>query len=75
MWQVDIIYAKKIDRYYTGITEDLEWRLQIHNEGWGKYTKCGIPWKLVYAEEYNSKSAALHRERTIKNLKSRKSES
>ena len=71
MWKVYIIYSEKIDRYYTGVTDDLIWRLERHNQGWGRYTKRGIPWTLVYCEEYNSKSDALKREREIKNRKSR----
>ena len=72
MWYVYIIYSKKIDRYYVGIIDNLDWRLERHNAGWGKYTKHGIPWKIVYHENYDSKSEALKREREIKNRKSRK---
>ena len=72
MWYVYILYSEKIDRYYVGITDNLEWRLERHNAGWGKYTKRGIPWKIVYTEEYETKSDALKREKKIKNKKSRK---
>ena len=30
---VYIIYSDKIDRYYTGVTDDLDWRLERHNAG------------------------------------------
>jgi putative endonuclease len=72
MWYIYIIYSNKIDRYYVGYTDNLEWRLERHNSGWGKYTKRGIPWKLVYTESFNSKSEAIKREREIKRKKSRK---
>ncbi len=72
MWKVYIIYSEKIDRYYTGINDDLIWRLKRHNQGWGRYTKRGLPWKVVYTEGFESKSEALKREREIKNRKSRK---
>ena len=71
MWKVYIIYSKKIDRYYTGVTEDLAWRLERHNQGWGRYTKRGIPWKVVYEEKFVTKSDALKREREIKSRKRR----
>jgi putative endonuclease len=71
MWFVYILYSVKIDRYYVGITDDLDWRLERHNAGWGRYTKRGIPWKIVYTENYSSKSEALKREREIKRKKSR----
>ena len=72
MWKVYIIYSSKIDRYYVGITEDLNCRLERHNKGWGKYTKRGIPWKIVYSETFSDKSTALKREKEIKNKKNRK---
>jgi putative endonuclease len=72
MWYVYIIYSEKIDRYYIGVTEDLIWRLERHNQAWGKYTKRGIPWKIVYTESFKDKSSALRREKEIKNRKSRK---
>ena len=65
------IYSEKIDRYYTGITDDIDWRLERHNQGWGRYTKRGIPWKVVYTEKFENKSDALKREREIKSRKSR----
>ena len=52
MWYVYIIYSEKAVRYYTGYTDDINWRLQLHNAGWGRYTKRGIPWKLVDSEEF-----------------------
>ena len=71
MWYVYILYSESIDAYYTGVTEnDLNWRLQRHNMGWGKYTKRGIPWKIVYSEKFADKKEALSREREIKNKKS-----
>ena len=70
-WYTYIIYSTKIDKYYIGSTEDLNWRLERHNMGWGKYTKRGIPWKMVYFEKYKTKTEALRREKEIKNKKSR----
>ena len=71
MWYVYIIYSDKIDCYYTGMTDNLDWRLERHNQGWGRYTKQGIPWRFVHTEKYNSKSDALKREKEIKKKKSR----
>ena len=71
MWKLYIIYSEKIDRYYTGVTDNIVWRLQRHNDGWGRYTKRGIPWKVVYSEKFETKSDALKRERKIKNRRSR----
>jgi putative endonuclease len=72
MWFVYIIYSQKLDRYYTGYTDDIHWRLERHNQGWGRFTKAGLPWKLVYYEKFTTKQAAMKREKEIKSHKSRK---
>ncbi len=71
MWYLYIIYSSKIDRYYVGITENLNLRLERHNLGWGRYTKRGIPWVMVYSEKFPTKANALKREHEIKKYKSR----
>ena len=71
-WITYILYSKKIDRYYIGSTNDLEWRLKRHNMGWGRYTKSGIPWRIVYGEKFGTKSGYLKREKEIKRRKSSK---
>ncbi len=71
-WYLYIIYSSTIDKYYVGYTNNLELRIERHNYGWGKFTKRGIPWKLVYFEEFENKSEAIKREREIKRKKSRK---
>jgi putative endonuclease len=54
---------------YTGITNDLERRLEEHGTGRGaKYTKHRSPLRVRYAEYQRTKSAALTREAAIKSL-------
>jgi putative endonuclease len=54
---------------YTGYTNNLEKRLSVHNAGKGaKYTRCRLPVKLVYSEEFETKSEAMKREFRIKKL-------
>ena len=72
MWFCYIIYSKTIDKYHVGYTDDLDWRLKRHNQGWGRFTKKGIPWKLVYFEQFATKSRAIRRENEIKQKKSRR---
>jgi putative endonuclease len=67
-----ILYSESIDKYYTGYTSDLGKRIERHNAGWGEYSSHGIPWKLVYYEEFETKSEAIKRDREIKKKKSRK---
>lgn len=58
---------------YTGYTTDIHRRLEEHNSGIGaKYTRGRTPVRLVYLEEYETKSNALKREIYIKNLPRKK---
>lgn len=54
---------------YTGISTDVERRLDEHRSGKGaKYTRGRSPLELVYKEECGAHSAALKRELEIKAL-------
>lgn len=54
---------------YTGITTDIDRRLEEHRSGKGaKYTRGRSPLELVYCEECGDKSTALKRELEIKAL-------
>ena len=55
---------------YTGITNDLEHRVAVHNSGkGGKYTRSHLPVTPVYWETVPDKPAALRRELAIKAMK------
>ncbi|MDD5224622.1 MAG: GIY-YIG nuclease family protein [bacterium] len=52
---------------YSGITNNLENRLDFHNRGKGaKYTRSHRPVRLVYREEYSDRSEAAKREIEVK---------
>ena len=54
---------------YTGITNDLDHRIQVHASGEGaKYTRGRGPLKLCYEEKAESYSNALRREYAIKQM-------
>lgn len=54
---------------YTGWSTDIKNRVQVHNSGKGaKYTRGRLPVLLVYWEKHDTKSEALKREQTIKNM-------
>jgi putative endonuclease len=67
-----ILYSEKLNKYYIGACIDISRRLLQHNNGHTKFTSTGVPWKLVYTEEYDSLEAAKKRELQIKKMKSRK---
>ena len=54
---------------YTGITTDVQARLEAHRAGKGaKYTRGRAPLELVYSENCGDHSAALRREIEVKSL-------
>ena len=63
---VYILYSSSLERYYVGITDDLENRLEQHNSGKGNYTSKGMPWKLVRQFECENRAEAVRLEKKIK---------
>jgi len=60
---------------YTGYTVDLNEREAKHNEGKGaRYTRVRLPVKIVYSEEFQTKSGAMKREYEIKCLSKKEKE-
>lgn len=66
-WLVYIIQAAD-DTLYTGVTTDLERRLEQHCAGKGgaKYLRGRGPLRVVFAEGNHDRSSALRRELAIK---------
>ncbi|MFA6982190.1 MAG: GIY-YIG nuclease family protein [Patescibacteria group bacterium] len=62
--------------YYCGYAKDLNSRIEEHNgsKTGARYTKSRRPVKLVYSEEFQSKSQAMKREAEIKKLSRRRKE-
>ena len=62
--------------YYCGWTNDLEKRINAHNNGTAsKYTRVRRPVRLVYYESFETKQEAMSREYHIKQLKRKEKES
>ena len=69
-WFVYIVRCAD-DSLYTGITKDVDRRIQEHNAGdklAAKYTRARLPVVLVHQEVCESRSAATKREIEIKLL-------
>lgn len=68
-WFVYILQC--VDKtYYTGITTDLERRVEEHNSSpkGARYTRAKRPVHLVYSESCDNRSEASKREHQIKKL-------
>lgn len=74
MYTLYILRCKN-NSLYTGITNNLEHRLKIHQEGKGsKYVNAHLPFQLVYTEKCEDKSTALKREVEVKRLTKKEKE-
>ena len=72
MWFVYLIQCRD-NSIYTGITNDLEKRFKHHKEGkGGRYTRNHKPIKILYSEQFETKSDALKREIQIKGWRKEK---
>jgi predicted GIY-YIG superfamily endonuclease len=66
MWYVYILECKNGD-LYTGITNNIERRIEDHKQGnGGRFTKVFGVNRLLYKEEFNAKIEAVKREARIK---------
>lgn len=68
MWY---LYILRLDdgSLYTGITKNVERRVEQHRNGDGsKYVRGKLPLELVYTEKHEIRSEALKREHKIKSL-------
>jgi predicted GIY-YIG superfamily endonuclease len=55
--------------FYTGYARDVDSRVKQHKDGKGaRYTKLHRPKRLVYTEEFHTRSEAMRREKEIKQL-------
>ena len=65
-YYVYIIYSEKLQKFYTGISEDLQKRLDAHLKGISDYTKKSSDWVLIWNIILPTKRDALRLERKIK---------
>ena len=67
-WFVYIVRCSD-NSLYTGITTNIERRLNQHNNGKGAaYTRSHMPVELVYKEGFKNRSEASKREHDLKKL-------
>lgn len=71
MYYVYILYSETKDSYYIGQTNNRERRTSEHELRTGRYTSGKGPWKIVYQEEFETRSLAMRREKFLKTGKGR----
>ena len=68
MFYTYILYSESLGLFYKGSTSDVAARLDRHNSKMEKFTRKGVPWKLIWYTEKESKSEAYQLELKLKNL-------
>ena len=63
---VYVLWSAHADRFYIGVSEDPEKRLEQHNQGLAGWTARHYPWTLVYTEGYQDYRTARKRELELK---------
>ena len=66
MYIVYILHSVSFNRTYTGMTNNLERRLNQHNTGRNKSTKGFAPWKVIYKESFETRLEARKKEKYLK---------
>ena len=72
MYFIYIIYSKKYDKYYVGLSADVKQRLITHNSRKVTSTKSFAPWELINIEEFKTRIEARKREKYLKSAAGRR---
>ena len=71
MYYVYVLESLSHHTRYVGSTDNVSKRFEEHNKGKCRYTKGRSPWKLIYTEEFKTRSEAMQREKFLKSGKGR----
>ena len=66
MYATYILYSDKINKFYTGQTEDFGRRFEEHNRGKTSRMAKGVPWNLLFLKEFQTRKEAIDLEKFIK---------
>lgn len=66
MYCTYILKSKNHAVTYVGMTNDLQRRINEHNQGKSMFTRRYAPWKVIYVERFETKEQAISREKFYK---------
>jgi putative endonuclease len=66
MYYTYVLKSQKDDKLYIGWTDDIDGRLEAHNNGKVESTKNRVPFKVVYYEACLFRGKAIKREKQLK---------
>jgi len=72
MYFTYVLYSSTFNKIYVGQSADINQRLKTHNSsdntGWTSHFQ---PWKMIYFEEFSSRTEAMKRENELKTARGR----
>ncbi len=71
MFTVYVLRSMATGGLYTGYTSDMAYSIEQHNHDINAETKGRGPWRLVYQEQYKTRTEAMSRERFLASEKGR----
>jgi len=72
MYYAYILKSIKQKKFYTGHTDNLDRRLNEHNQEKNIYSRRYVPWEIVYKEEFGTEIESIKREKYFKSAAGRK---
>ncbi len=66
---VYVLYSCSADRFYIGLTENVDQRLMQHNAGRSRWTRRHTPWECVYRTQCDNLTEARRLENRLKRQK------
>ncbi|WP_084598203.1 GIY-YIG nuclease family protein [Flagellimonas lutaonensis] len=72
MYFVYVLYSRKHEKTYTGMTTDVNRRLLEHNHGKSFYSAKYRPWQVVHFESFEYRKDAREREKYLKSATGRR---
>ena len=66
---VYVLYSHSGACFYTGLSEDVDRRLESHNAGMSRWTSRYRPWRCVYRRRFSCLTEARKWENTLKRQK------
>ena len=71
MFFVYVLHSVKFEKFYIGLTSNLEDRIRTHNESLVKSTKAFVPWVIIHIEEFKTRQDVRVREKYLKSAAGR----
>ncbi|MCA6377011.1 MAG: GIY-YIG nuclease family protein [Cytophagales bacterium] len=66
MYYVYVLRSVDFGRFYVGLSDNVERRLNEHNKGKTSSTRFYAPWELVFVENFETRVQAREREKYLK---------